>query len=53
MNNSDYMSYRMIVCSECKRNGDNIGIDYVCRGDKCDIDNCIDATAPWEDHDPF
>lgn len=51
MNICDYMSYRMIVCSECKKNGENKDIDFICRGVNFDIDNCIDATAPWDDYD--
>lgn len=45
MDLSDYITYRMRHCAECKRTGDNDG----CRGTNNEIDNCIDATAPIEE----
>ena len=49
MNKSDYMTYRMIVCSDCKKNKCNEIINYICRGNDYEIDECLDAT--WETTD--
>ena len=41
----NYPTYRMIVCAECKKAGNNEG----CRATNTDIDNCWDASAPIEE----
>jgi hypothetical protein len=41
----DYTTFRMLHCSECKRAHNNDG----CRGTNNEIDNCIDASAPFDD----
>lgn len=51
MDSSDYMEFRMICCSECRKVGDDISDDWRCRASPNDIDNCIDATAPIYDND--
>jgi len=51
VNKSDFMTYRMLHCSECKRAGDNAGPGPfdTCHGTDEEIRNCIDATAPMEE----
>lgn len=53
MNKEDYMSYRMITCHACRISGDDEDPDWKCMATKDDIDNCLDASAPMEEFDPF